>query len=277
MKIGRYLFDQYGGRVVFFGRFVSVLRTYAAFLAGTNRMPWRRFLVFNAAGGIVWAAIYTFGAYCRRQYPSPRLRHPQPHAGWRGRDRHRGGRPGCPPAGQPVGGRRRGRLSRSVDVSDGLRVASIPDAGRSLAAAGSVRSLTSWTELGPVVGRAGPQRVRAVLEARPGRPGRRVGLAGPHFCRLDSTFGGRCTSGVHLPPKVTGFTESRSGQVAPARPAPPARRMGSGFSGRCGGGARLVGIRPEERGWRRGRARERATRPCGPHPTRSPSGSRRHR
>ncbi len=63
MKIGRYLFDQYGGRVVFFGRFVSILRTYAAFLAGTNRMRWLRFLVFNAAGGIVWAAIYTVAAY----------------------------------------------------------------------------------------------------------------------------------------------------------------------------------------------------------------------
>ena len=63
MKIGRYIFDRYGGKVVFFGRFVSVLRTYAAFLAGTNRMRWRRFLVFNAAGGIVWAAIYTFASY----------------------------------------------------------------------------------------------------------------------------------------------------------------------------------------------------------------------
>jgi membrane protein DedA with SNARE-associated domain len=63
MKVGRYLFDQYGGRVVFFGRFVSVLRAYAAFLAGTNRMRWRHFLVFNAAGGIIWAGIYTFGSY----------------------------------------------------------------------------------------------------------------------------------------------------------------------------------------------------------------------
>ncbi len=63
MKVGRYLFDRYGGRVVFFGRFVSVLRTYAAFLAGTNRMRWRHFLVFNAAGGIVWAAIYTYASY----------------------------------------------------------------------------------------------------------------------------------------------------------------------------------------------------------------------
>jgi membrane protein DedA with SNARE-associated domain len=49
--------------VVFFGRFVSILRTYAAFLAGTNRMHWRTFLVFNATGGILWAAIYTFASY----------------------------------------------------------------------------------------------------------------------------------------------------------------------------------------------------------------------
>ncbi len=63
MKVGRYVFDRHGGKVVFFGRFVSVLRTYAAFLAGTNRMHWRKFLVYNAAGGIVWPAIYTFTAY----------------------------------------------------------------------------------------------------------------------------------------------------------------------------------------------------------------------
>ena len=63
LKIGRYLFDRHGGKVVFFGRFVSILRTYAAFLAGTNRMPWRRFLVFNAAGGILWAILYGTGAY----------------------------------------------------------------------------------------------------------------------------------------------------------------------------------------------------------------------
>jgi membrane protein DedA with SNARE-associated domain len=63
VKVGRYIFDRHGGKVVFFGRFVSVLRTYAAFLAGTNRMRWRRFLLYNAAGGIVWAAIYTFVAY----------------------------------------------------------------------------------------------------------------------------------------------------------------------------------------------------------------------
>ncbi|HLI55162.1 MAG TPA: DedA family protein [Acidimicrobiales bacterium] len=63
LKIGRYIFDRHGAKVVFFGRFVSVLRTYAAFLAGTTKMAWRKFLPWNAAGGIVWAAIYSFVPY----------------------------------------------------------------------------------------------------------------------------------------------------------------------------------------------------------------------
>jgi membrane protein DedA with SNARE-associated domain len=63
LKIARYVFDIHGPKVVFFGRFVSILRTYAAFLAGTSRMRWRKFLPANAAGGIVWAGIYTLAAY----------------------------------------------------------------------------------------------------------------------------------------------------------------------------------------------------------------------
>jgi membrane protein DedA with SNARE-associated domain len=63
LKIARYLFDRHGAKVVFFGRFVSVLRTYAAFLAGTSQMRWRLFLPANAAGGIVWAGIYTLASY----------------------------------------------------------------------------------------------------------------------------------------------------------------------------------------------------------------------
>src|SRR6266853_2280595 len=58
LKLGLYLFLKHGGKVVFFGRFVTVLRAWAAFLAGTNRMRWPRFLLFNAAGAIVWATLY---------------------------------------------------------------------------------------------------------------------------------------------------------------------------------------------------------------------------
>ena len=63
VKLGFYLFRKHGGKVVFFGRFVAILRTLAAFLAGTNRMRWPRFLLFNALGGIVWATVYGLGGY----------------------------------------------------------------------------------------------------------------------------------------------------------------------------------------------------------------------
>ena len=63
LKVGRYLFAQHGGRVVLGGRFVSVLRTYAAFLAGVNHMPWGRFLAWNCAGGAVWATAWTGASY----------------------------------------------------------------------------------------------------------------------------------------------------------------------------------------------------------------------
>jgi len=48
---------------VFFGRFVAVLRMFAALLAGANSMPAGRFFFFNIAGGVCWACLFGFGAY----------------------------------------------------------------------------------------------------------------------------------------------------------------------------------------------------------------------
>lgn len=63
LKLGQYLFMRHGGKVVLFGRFVAVLRAWAAFLAGTNRMKWPSFLLYNATGGILWATIFGLGGY----------------------------------------------------------------------------------------------------------------------------------------------------------------------------------------------------------------------
>jgi membrane protein DedA with SNARE-associated domain len=63
LKVGRYLFAQHGVKVVFAGRFIAVLRTFAAFFAGVSRMRWPAFLVANAAGGAAWSCFYAFGAY----------------------------------------------------------------------------------------------------------------------------------------------------------------------------------------------------------------------
>jgi len=56
-------FARHGGKTVFLGRFVAVLRVTAAWAAGLSRMDWWRFLAWNAAGGIVWATSVALIAY----------------------------------------------------------------------------------------------------------------------------------------------------------------------------------------------------------------------
>ncbi len=63
LKLGQYLFQRHGGKIVFFGRFVAMLRAFAALLAGINRLEWPRFFLFNALGGIVWASLFGLGGY----------------------------------------------------------------------------------------------------------------------------------------------------------------------------------------------------------------------
>ncbi len=63
LAMGERLFDRHGGKVVLFGRFIAILRTLAALMAGATRMDWRRFLVANGVGGVLWSSSYGFGAY----------------------------------------------------------------------------------------------------------------------------------------------------------------------------------------------------------------------
>jgi membrane protein DedA with SNARE-associated domain len=63
LKVGEYLFHRHGGKIVFFGRFVALLRVVVALLAGANRMPWPRFAMMNALGGLCWASLFGAGAY----------------------------------------------------------------------------------------------------------------------------------------------------------------------------------------------------------------------
>lgn len=63
LRLGRYLFSRHGGKVVFFGRFIAVLRAMAALLAGALRMDWRRFLVANVTSSVVWVGSYGLAAY----------------------------------------------------------------------------------------------------------------------------------------------------------------------------------------------------------------------
>ena len=57
------LMARHGGKVVFFGRFITILRYTAAWVAGIAGMPWRKFLFWNAAGGICWATLVGLVSY----------------------------------------------------------------------------------------------------------------------------------------------------------------------------------------------------------------------
>jgi membrane protein DedA with SNARE-associated domain len=57
------LMARYGGTAVFFGRFVAILRYTVAWVAGLSRMPWWRFLFWNAAGAVCWATAVGLTAY----------------------------------------------------------------------------------------------------------------------------------------------------------------------------------------------------------------------
>ncbi len=63
LPVAETLMRRHGGKTVFFGRFVTVLRYTAAWVAGLGRMPWWRFLFWNAAGGIAWATLVGLLAY----------------------------------------------------------------------------------------------------------------------------------------------------------------------------------------------------------------------
>ena len=49
-------FDRYGAKTLLLARFIPVVRTFAPLLAGVARMPYGRFLGYNALGGLLWGA-----------------------------------------------------------------------------------------------------------------------------------------------------------------------------------------------------------------------------
>ena len=52
-----------GGSAVFLGRWTAFFRAVMPALAGVSRMPYRRFLIWNAAGGIVWGVVVVVVGY----------------------------------------------------------------------------------------------------------------------------------------------------------------------------------------------------------------------
>src|SRR2546425_12108472 len=66
----RGFFERHGPKTVFLGRFIALLRTWAAVLAGAARMPYGSFMLYNALGGVCWSVIFaTLGFVFGRHLP----------------------------------------------------------------------------------------------------------------------------------------------------------------------------------------------------------------
>ena len=56
-------FEKYGGKTIIIARFVPIIRTFAPFLAGVGAMRYRRFLLYNVVGGLLWVFLLTLAGY----------------------------------------------------------------------------------------------------------------------------------------------------------------------------------------------------------------------
>lgn len=59
----RAFYEKYGGKTIIFARFVPIVRTFAAFVAGVGAMPYRKFLPYSICGGIGWVSLLTISGY----------------------------------------------------------------------------------------------------------------------------------------------------------------------------------------------------------------------
>lgn len=63
IRTGDRFFQRHGPKAVFLARWIALVRFAAAWLAGIDRMPFKTFFVWNAAGGITWGITYGLVGY----------------------------------------------------------------------------------------------------------------------------------------------------------------------------------------------------------------------
>ena len=57
-KVGKDFFEKYGNKSVFIGRFMAMVRPFIPFVAGTFKMKWEPFLLWNVFGAFIWSLLY---------------------------------------------------------------------------------------------------------------------------------------------------------------------------------------------------------------------------
>ncbi|GBD38329.1 MAG: protein DedA [Deltaproteobacteria bacterium] len=56
-------YEKYGGKAIIIARFIPFIRTFSPFVAGIGRMSYKRFTVYDIAGGILWVLTFSLGGY----------------------------------------------------------------------------------------------------------------------------------------------------------------------------------------------------------------------
>jgi membrane-associated protein len=59
----RHFYEKYGGKTIFIGKFLPIIRTFAPFVAGIAKMTYPKFLAFNISGAITWMCVFILGGY----------------------------------------------------------------------------------------------------------------------------------------------------------------------------------------------------------------------